>query len=214
MASGGEGQGGPGPRPPEGRKVTEPSHHQFERLSKAYDATRSPMDPDLLASISNELSRAGVLRLLEVGVGTGRIARPLMDRGFTVLGLDASPGMLRQASAKGLQRLVRADADHLPLKGGSVDAAFFVHVLHLLDHPDRAIEEARRVGRTGAWAYVRLATEASSGVQGQQPVWDRIYAKLERRGYHGVREGGPFRPQREQLVLRGCPPDHLDALRM
>ena len=37
--------------------------------------------------------------VLELGVGTGRLALPLADRGLAVTGLDASPSMLARIRA-------------------------------------------------------------------------------------------------------------------
>ncbi|MCP3989790.1 MAG: class I SAM-dependent methyltransferase, partial [Actinomycetia bacterium] len=34
--------------------------------------------------------------VVEIGVGTGRLATPLLDRGLTVIGVDASVSMLSQ----------------------------------------------------------------------------------------------------------------------
>ncbi len=50
--------------------------------------------PDLLASL------AGDGRVLELGVGTGRVALPLAARGVRVEGLDASAAMVAQLEAK------------------------------------------------------------------------------------------------------------------
>lgn len=71
--------------------------------------------------------RCGPLPLLELGVGSGRLARPLVDQGATVIGLDASAEMLAQAQTqdqaqdtahadRGLH-LVRADMRALPFRG-------------------------------------------------------------------------------------------------
>jgi SAM-dependent methyltransferase len=43
---------------------------------------------------------AGPGPVLELGVGTGRLAVPLADQGLTVIGVDASPRMLEQLAAK------------------------------------------------------------------------------------------------------------------
>jgi len=52
--------------------------------------------------------------VLELGVGTGRLAGPMADRGLTVVGLDASPVMLarcRRAGTSGLGSVLRVQAD-------------------------------------------------------------------------------------------------------
>ncbi|MDG2429011.1 MAG: class I SAM-dependent methyltransferase [Acidimicrobiales bacterium] len=51
-------------------------------------------------------------KVLELGVGTGRLALPLADRGLAVTGLDASPSMLgRLRSKQGAERLTLIDGD-------------------------------------------------------------------------------------------------------
>ncbi len=58
--------------------------------------------------------------LLELGVGTGRIAIPLAASGAAVVGVDGSAAMLRAMAAKpGAERVpvVRADMAELPLAG-------------------------------------------------------------------------------------------------
>jgi SAM-dependent methyltransferase len=64
--------------------------------------------------------------VLELGVGTGRLAGPMADRGLTVVGLDASPLMLARCPRAGTSGLgsvlrVRADMRALPFArdGGS-----------------------------------------------------------------------------------------------
>ncbi len=50
--------------------------------------------------------------VLELGVGTGRLALPLVDRGLEVTGLDASPSMLERLRAKaGAERLTLVEGD-------------------------------------------------------------------------------------------------------
>ena len=43
---------------------------------------------------------AGGGRVLELGVGTGRLAIPLAETGLTVTGIDVSPAMLARLRAK------------------------------------------------------------------------------------------------------------------
>ncbi len=73
--------------------------------------------------------------LLDVGAGTGSAARPLLDRGHRVLGVDISFGLLRHAQARcgtgqGLFALI--DGRELPVKAQSFDAAVVYVVLSYL----------------------------------------------------------------------------------
>ncbi len=53
-----------------------------------------------LAGPAGEGTEAAPRRVLELGVGTGRLALPLSARGLDVTGLDASAAMLERLSAK------------------------------------------------------------------------------------------------------------------
>lgn len=78
-------------------------------------------------------------RLLDVGTGTGRAAIALAREGADVVGLDASPEMLRVARAAAAASHVTlelglADAHRLPLPDLSVDGAVCLRVLmHAID---------------------------------------------------------------------------------
>lgn len=77
-------------------------------------------------------------RALELGVGTGRCARPLAARGISVVGVDASVRMLarcRQLDPAPALQLVRADIANLPFRGGFGLVYSLVSTLSLL--PDR-----------------------------------------------------------------------------
>jgi SAM-dependent methyltransferase len=187
--------------------------NDFDAISPEYDATRSPLDPATLDRMAQVLRDRGVHRLLEVGVGTGRIARPLEERGFDVTGLDASVGMLGVARAKGVRRLVRASAYHLPFGDGAFDATLFVHVLHLLDDPPTALHEADRVGREGAFAFVHPAPAAGRASPPPEAEEGRraFYRALAREGISPPTRGGGPRA-RERIVLDLIPPDELVVL--
>jgi SAM-dependent methyltransferase len=183
---------------------------EFDEISPQYDATREPLPGETIQKIAATLSERGVRSLLEVGVGTGRIARPLGDAGLRVTGVDASRGMLARARAKGIPRLVRGSAYHLPFLNSAFDGAIFVHVLHVLDDPRRAIGEASRVGRLGAFALVRPPRGADEPGRGEFREARRVVSRiLGEQGYPvpARAAGGP--PRRERELLAQFPPDEL-----
>jgi len=70
-----------------------------ERIADVYDhffttPTNAEDVADVLASV------AGKRRVLELGIGTGRIALPLAARGIKVSGIDASPKMVEKMREK------------------------------------------------------------------------------------------------------------------
>jgi SAM-dependent methyltransferase len=73
-----------------------------ERIAQNYDATSAPMfDPAIVDPAVSFLAEiAGDGAALELGVGTGRIALPLSQRGVRVHGIDLSPAMVDRLRAK------------------------------------------------------------------------------------------------------------------
>lgn len=68
-----------------------------EQIAPIYDDLYANFDPaciELLAEL------AGPGPALELGIGTGRIALPLFEKGVEVLGIDASPAMATNLRAK------------------------------------------------------------------------------------------------------------------
>jgi SAM-dependent methyltransferase len=135
--------------------VTNPSI-AFDRAAGLYDQSRRlpPAVEELVADrIEQAVGRR--TRLLEVGVGTGRISLPLHRRGHQVVGVDLSGPMLERSRAKAAAAglpppaLLRADATRLPLRDASVGAVLEVHLLHLVPGWERALAEARRVLEPG-----------------------------------------------------------------
>src|SRR5205085_1857901 len=68
-----------------------------ERVAEVYDDWYRDYDEAAIGLLA-ELARDG--RALELGIGTGRIALPLVERGVEVHGLDASPAMVERLRAK------------------------------------------------------------------------------------------------------------------
>jgi SAM-dependent methyltransferase len=70
-----------------------------ERMAEVYDQWPGvPQNTE--AIVAGLLRLAGPGPILELGLGTGRIALPLAQRGLRVHGIDASPAMVAQLRAK------------------------------------------------------------------------------------------------------------------
>ena len=120
----------------------------FDRVSDIYDATRKAPDDVMSANLAiMEKVLRGYERILDVGTGTGRYAKPLCDRGLRIVGVDISTSMMAKAREKGLHDLVRGDAHRLPFLDQSFDAAVFVLLLHLVQDWVTVLHEIGRVCR-------------------------------------------------------------------
>jgi ubiquinone/menaquinone biosynthesis C-methylase UbiE len=143
-----------------------PESLSFDRVADRYDATRvHPAEAS--AEIAAGLIRVGGLQagadVLEIGIGTGRIALPLLASGVSVTGIDIAPRMLEQLESKyatwraesgdgpkGRLTVHLADMTALPFDDAWFDAVIAVHVLHLVPEWRKALDEALRVLRPGA----------------------------------------------------------------
>jgi len=78
------------------------TNHFEGRIAQHYDADSSEMfDPAVVGPTVDflaDLARGG--SALELGIGTGRIALPLSERGVDVHGIDLSPDMVARLTAK------------------------------------------------------------------------------------------------------------------
>jgi SAM-dependent methyltransferase len=110
----------------------------FDDAAGFYDKTRA-LSPDAAERVTDLLMREleGRQRVLEVGVGTGRIALPLVAKGVSMVGVDLARNMLARlienAGGTAPFPLVQADATRLPLADRSFDAAVVSWVLHLIE---------------------------------------------------------------------------------
>jgi ubiquinone/menaquinone biosynthesis C-methylase UbiE len=127
----------------------------FDRAVDFYDQTRG-FPPGEEAHITALIARAGELqpetRLLEVGIGTGRIAVPLAQHCRNIYGLDLSLPMMQRLRAKAGNdsiRLVRGDAAALPFPAASFERVLTVHILHLVPDLAAVLAEIARVMSPG-----------------------------------------------------------------
>jgi SAM-dependent methyltransferase len=89
--------------------------------------------------------------VVDVGCGTGRALTPLraaVGPAGTVVGLDLTPEMLADATARG-EVLIQADACRLPFGDRTLDAIFAAGLLMHLPDPDAGLRELARVVRPG-----------------------------------------------------------------
>lgn len=86
--------------------------------------------------------------LLDVGGGTGRVASALRPYVRAALVADFSPGMLAQATRKGLPAL-QTPAERLPFVSGTIERIIMVDALHHVINQKETIAELWRVLRPG-----------------------------------------------------------------
>ncbi len=180
-----------------------PQSVSFDPIADRYDDTRGH-PADVTTNIARELMRLGALQpgadMLEPGIGTGRIALPLLAAGVNVTGVDISPRMLERLRAKyaslraaeperawGRLTVEQADVTTLPFDTGRFDAAVMVHVLHLIPDWRRALDEILRVLKPGG--VLLLGQDTRAGDDEQIEIQDQWQALIGRLGFQPTRAG-------------------------
>jgi SAM-dependent methyltransferase len=157
-----------------------PDSVAFDRAADYYDETRGfPPGEDI--PVADLFRRAGKLtpasRVLEVGVGTGRIALPLAAHVRAVLGVDLARPMLERLRAKRTAEPVypvQGDAVRLPFPDGAFDAVVACHVFHLIPDWQIALREVARVLAPAGVLLTAWNNGANSPIEAQ--LWDAFNA--------------------------------------
>src|SRR5882757_6436699 len=146
---------------------------------------RFPDDTPAYRAAVGELGLAPGGRALDAGCGTGRalpLLRAAVGPAGTVVGVDLTPEMLREAATLGrgtAGRLVEADSERLPLRDGGFDAVFAAGLVHHLPDPAAGLRELARVtglgGRLALFHPVGRATLAAR--HGHEPRADDVRAQ-------------------------------------
>jgi ubiquinone/menaquinone biosynthesis C-methylase UbiE len=129
----------------------------FDAMVELYDQTRV-VDPNCFrAALDNLVERFPPHHFrscFEPGIGTGRIAIPLAEAGYHVMGVDISHEMLAHLTTRLTQRssalpmrFSRADVTHLPFAEATFDLGVAVHLFYFIAEWQRAAEELLRVVR-------------------------------------------------------------------
>ncbi len=150
-------------RRPKASLVTQ---RRYDRQAALYDVMDAPVEALMFKGLRRRLwsDVEGVL-VLEIGVGTGK-NMPYHPDGSRLVAVDISPRMLRRAASRARRLgqsvdLILADAQHLPLRDNTFDAAAASFVFCSVPNPIAGLEEARRVvrdeGRIHLLEHVRSA---------------------------------------------------------
>lgn len=141
------------------------------------------------------------LRVIEPGIGTGRITLPLAVAGHSVTGIDISDAMLEtcahKADALGVSdrvTLIRDDATALPVDDDAFDLGVIASLLYLVPGWEAILDELARVVGPGG-AVVHLVEQTASGDDLQ--LWDVSWrTRIEQVGYRHP----ALRPMQDEVL--------------
>lgn len=119
-----------------------------EEIVEDLAARHAPSGPSSSGASSSPLPSPSLLRILDVGCGTGANLE-LLDRFGQAEGVDVSEEALSFCRARGLKRVQRGRAEQLPYEDESFDLVTALDVVEHLDDDLAALREMRRVLRPG-----------------------------------------------------------------
>ncbi len=126
----------------------------FDRAASFYDDTRGfpPGDEEKIAAL---MARAADLqptdRFIEIGIGTGRLALPLLPYVRAIYGVDISLSMLWRLHSKHPDTSVyvaQGDVRQLPFQSASFNTVLAAHMFNLIPEWKQAAGEIARVLRS------------------------------------------------------------------
>ena len=146
----------------------------FDQLAPEWDSTR--VSRERLAPMIAALDATGApTRALDVGTGTGAVARLIGERwpDAEVTGVDVSPGMIAEARRLGKERYDVGDASALPYDDASFDLVTLNNMIPFFG-------ELARVTAPGGYVAI------SYSMGPKTPIWvplERVRDELQRRGF-------------------------------
>ena len=156
----------------------------YGRIAHLYDSTR-PLPQSISAQICDRILQlvqpTPTTKFLEPGIGTGRTALPIIQKGYSYTGIDISQEMMNQLSSKFSQlpknlTLIQQNASTLPFDANSFDVVLTTHVLQCFDNPLNGLSEIQRVLKSDG---IYLACENLLSPQ-QKEIW-QAFSKIAHR---------------------------------
>ena len=130
-------------------ELQHPDSRSFELVADVYERARPGYPPEAVAWVADRLELRPGRIVLDLGAGTGKLTRALLEAGARVIAVEPGDAMRAELerAAPGAEA-VRGSAEDIPLPSASVDAIAIGQAFHWFRH-DVAIPELHRVLRPG-----------------------------------------------------------------
>jgi tRNA (uracil-5-)-methyltransferase TRM9 len=147
-------------------------HHTYDRIAGHFSKTREYPWPEVEEFLADRTASVAV----DVGCGNGRHTELLADCSARAIGIDASVGLLAEATARAADRgfdvsLVAGDAARLPLGADTADLAVYVAALHHLKRREArvsSLDDLARVLSPAGTALVSVWSTAHDSFDREQ----------------------------------------------
>jgi ubiquinone/menaquinone biosynthesis C-methylase UbiE len=145
---------------------------RYSLRAEAYDELWSPVIRPVGERLIGHLPLRGSKNIIDVGAGAGALLAGIQRAApnANILGVDRSEGMLRLARKRHSGPLALMDVQNLAVSDNRFDAALVAFVLFQLPHPERCLDEVRRVLKPGG--TVGTVTWGAVKVLPANKIWD------------------------------------------
>jgi SAM-dependent methyltransferase len=135
--------------------IHESAQRGFARQADAYERGRPTYPPEAIAWLIDTLWLGPGCTAVDVGAGTGKLTRPLLGSGATVIAIEpvAAMGAVLERELPPV-RALEGTAESLPLADGSVQAVVAGQAFHWFDAPAALAEFHRVLGKGGRLGLV------------------------------------------------------------
>jgi SAM-dependent methyltransferase len=172
----------------------------YDSIARIYDPWSRTVTEDVAFYVAEAIQSGGPV--VELGVGTGRIAVPIALEGISVIGVDSSRGMLEVAAEQAALAAVELDLRFGDLRDPPVEGTFplviipFRALLHMQTDTDRraALAAVRKLLATSGRFIFDVFTPDAQDVADTHARW------LEREP--GIFERADWNEEQQTLILR------------
>ncbi len=160
----------------------------FGEMAKTWDQRYAKSNfGERMAIVRRWLEGRAPGKMLDLGCGSGRLSVVARELGWRTVCLDLSMEMLGAARETGATRMVQADAERVPLRSRSVEAALSFAMLEYVPHPEQVLAELARVLKPGGTLLItmpnhssglRWAESAVAALRKRKLLGERLSARL------------------------------------
>ncbi len=153
-------------------------------------------------------------KVLELATGTGLIARNIVDVSNYVDASDSSSKMIEQAKKNNSSTQIHfsvQDMYCLPYLDHSYDVVIIANALHIIDRPQRALQEAKRVLKEDGLLIVPTFTHANNSFFGKvkasfmKKLGFPLYQKWSTQDYLLFLEKQGWKVEKSQVIKASFP---------
>lgn len=155
----------PNPSPTSPQTFDEAERVLWADSGSGYEAVYASLCAHTVPALLDAVGVSSGTALLDVGTGTGNVARAAMARGAKVTAVDAEPSMLDLARGKAPEaEFLLAIVPDLPFEAATFDAVVGNFVLDHFGRPKAAMQALREVAKPGGRvAFTLWPAERSAG---------------------------------------------------